>query len=217
MTRKKSKKHLPVEAAYTYRWDFYSARLKRLVSGAGTLRLDYFIIQECSPELEHYEPFPSRDVKTGGEVKTIRADAIMTNRDGAKSLVVVRGGAFQAEDAAGDDGARKQWAATNSMLYVEVSTEELRAPNCYLANCYTMYPWLSELHEPSSGDSRAVLGAIAQQSNPVTLEKIAKITGLNCEVVVAVVCRGQVRGIIQIEEIRTRKLDYDSRVSSRTI
>ncbi len=217
MVRELSNKHLPAEAAYTYRWDFYSARLKRLVSGAGTLKLDYFILLECSPELEHYEPFPSCEMKTGAEAGTIRADAILTNRDGAKSLAIVRARQSQVEAVGGEDGLRKQWAATKKLRYVEVSPEEIRAPNCYLSNCYTMFPWLAELHEPSAADSRVVLGAIAQLSKPVGLEKIAQLTGLHCEVVMAVACRAQARGIIQIEEIRTRKLDYDSRVSSRSV
>jgi len=106
------------------------------------------------------------------------------------------------------------------MRYVEVTPEEIRPPNpsnCYLSNCYAMFPWLAELHEPSAADCRVVLGAIAQQSKAIALDRIAQITGLDCEVVMAVACRSQVRGIIQIEEIRTQRLDYESRVSGRSI
>jgi len=193
-----------------------SQALKRLVSGSGTVRLEYFIRLECAPEIETYQPFPTWDITEHAEAKTIGTDAIVTFRDGAKALVVIRRG-DGGEDSDGYDGARRQWAAKKDLRYLDIGPEEIRSPVQLLQNCFTIFPWLAEIHKPTDADSRTVLGTVAMRSKPVSIEKLAVASGVDPEIAMAVVCHAYVRGLLQIEEVRTRALDYESRVSSRIL
>lgn len=197
------------------RWEFFSPRLQCQVGGSGNLRLDHFVQVECDPDVTSYEPFPTLIASVhGGTENRIVADTLVRYRDGRK---VVNTLSELREPASCTNQLyliERAWAEKNGCKHATLNMEDIRRDDKHLSNCYTIFPWLSELHEPTPQETQAVIGAVMLQTAAISLSRLAQLTECAPATTVAIVARAYVRRIVAIEDFRAKKFAYDSLVAA---
>lgn len=196
------------------RWEFFSPRNKFSVGGTGILRLDHLVLLECDPAVSTYKPFPKLTCSIDKVERDTIADSLVNYRDGRRILNSICD--YQRADESELEIYRieKTWATLNGCTHSVLRASDIRGGDQHLYNCRTLLPWLGELHEPSTNERQAVIGAAVLQPIAVTLARLSQLAGCAPEVTVAVAARAYVEGLIVIEDIRTKPLGYDSLIAA---
>jgi hypothetical protein len=108
----------------------------------------------------------------------------------------------------------RAWTEKNGCKHAVLTVEDIRQGDKHLSNCYTLFPWLSELHEPTTQETQTVIGAVMLQTVAITLSRLAQLTKCAPPTTVAIVARAYVRRIVAIEDFRTKNFAYDSLVAA---
>jgi hypothetical protein len=197
-------------------WEFYSPRLKRSVSGIGTLRLEHCILIECDPAVDSYAWLPTLDTLASGSGTRHTIDTLVSYRDGRKIAHTVAGSAVGMPDDKRFEMERS-WAAAHGCEHRVLRKEHIRFGDRLLFNCFTLFPWLSDIHKPSDQETRSILGTLAVQTAPIEIALLAERASCEREITVSVVFRAYVAALVGIPEIRIKSLRYDTLVSRANI
>jgi len=193
------------------RWEFYSARLKRRISGFGLLLLDHFVRLECDPNIRTYKPW----FLLLPEPNQFFADSWVTLRDGTIELQSVRFSSCSSDAAVLEHlGIQKACAAKNGWKQKLLTECDIRNDEVYLRNCHAMLPWLNEMHTPSPDRKRAIIGTVVGEERAVTIGRLAAKSGATEQDVVAIVVREYTQHRLLLEDIHTRHFGRGTLVAS---
>lgn len=175
------------------RWEFYSARLQRRLSGNGSLSRDYFVRLECCPSVATFLPWYE-------SAEGYISEARVTYVDGSVELheVYARG------------NAEPSTAQSEAEVRRHIRADQVRCGTQLLPNYYAMIPWLSRNQQTSPLQRAVVLGMLSGHDHPQPIELLAKACEISLADLLVILATEYTKGHVLITDVRTRPWGRDS-------